>query len=597
MSIASKTATVLLIVFAALFGGTWFILEIAVRPTFERQDIATHQLDRARVEATLAALTDDLRTRVVDYATWDETYSFINGDYPDYVADNFADTDWLRSYGVDLAIYFDDSGRTLWSKQITEEGAVDAMPAIRAEILSAAREMPDQALVEGALWTASLGPIMYVATRATRTDGQGPPRGYVVFGRRIDADRLEAQTQLGLEVLRPGQQMSRFEAGIEQGPDYLRSLIPLHAPNGEVAGGVVARSGRHVSAIGANAIVIALLSAAAVIAAVISALWFLVRRALIKRIARIEQHFNAQSGSITPLPADAGGDAIAKLTEAYNDLTHRLGEADQRAREALLERESAAAANRMKSDFLANISFELRTPLNDVIGYADLIDEDLADRGDTSARNDLHRITTAARNMLALITELLDLSRIEADRLELAVEAFDVEEVYLSAAAAARPSALAHNAVLTVIAPTDLGSARTDQGRLRQCLLNVLTHATRRSQGGTLTLRAERQHVDTLDMLHFEITDCGPSLNEAQIAGLSEPFLREDDERLSGARLGIAVTRKLLELLGGSFEVTANEGRGCTYVLNVPASLHEQRKLQRGGRRRLDPPAAYLTAA
>jgi len=597
MSIASKTATVLLIVFAALFGGTWFILEIAVRPTFERQDIANHQLDRARVEASLSALTDDLRTRVLDYASWDDTYEFIGGAYPGYVSDNFADAQWLGSYGVDLAIYFDDDGRTLWSKQHSDAGAVDAMPAIRAEILSAVREAPDQTVVEGSLWTASLGPIMYVATPATRTNGQGPSRGYVVFGRRIDANRLEQQTQLGLELLRPGQQMSRFEAGVEQGPDYLRSLIPLHAPNGDIAGGVVAHSGRHVSEIGANAIIIALISAAAVIAAVIGALWFLVRRALIKRIERIEQHFNAQSGSITPLPADSGGDALSKLTAAYNDLTRRLGEADKRAREALLERESAAAANRMKSDFLANISYELRTPLNDVIGYADLIDEDLTDRGDTSARGDLNRITTAARNMLALITELLDLSRIEADRLELAVEGFDVEEVYLSAAAAARPSALAHNAILTVVAPADLGSARTDQNRLRQCLLNVLTHATRRSQGGTLSLRAERLQVDTLDMLRFEVTDSGPPLSEAQIAGLSEPFLREDDERLSGARLGIAVTRKLLELLGGSFEVTANEGRGCTYVLNVPASLHEQRKRQRGGRRRLDPPAHYQTAA
>src|SRR5690606_21140474 len=123
------------------------------------------------------------------------------------------------------------------------------------------------------------------------------------------------------------------------------------------------------------------------------------------------------------------------LTAAYNELTRRLGMADARMREALLQSAAADSANRMKSDFLANISYELRTPLNDVIGYADLIDEELADRGDTKARPDLQRITSAARNMLSLLSELLDLSRIEAGGFELAPESFEVEEVFQSAAA------------------------------------------------------------------------------------------------------------------------------------------------------------------
>jgi|GEM_PF-3535354 len=582
MSITAKTGAVLLIVFAALLGGAWFILDQSVRPTFERQDISVHTLDRARVEANLAAITDDLSTRAVDYASWDDTYRYMAGAYPAYVEDNFTRDEWLSEYGVDLAIYFDDQGRTLWSKQWSAEGPVDAMQAIRARVLNAIRATSGAATARGALWTESMGPILYVAARSTHTDGSGVPRGWVVFGRRIDTDALAGQTQLQLEFVRRGDPLPEFGpdfgAGIVNGDAQLQSLIPLHAPDGAVVGGVIARSERAVAAIGATTIMAATISSALMIAAAMCAIWLLLRILVIERVRRIERHIKAQSASLTPLPPDGGGDEIANLTQAYNELSRRLGEADQRTREAQLERELAASANRMKSDFLANISYELRTPLNDVIGYADLIDEELSDRGDTSVQGDLARISGAARNMLSLLTELLDLSRIEADRLEIVPEPFEVEEVFLSAAAAMRASVRAHDTDFQIIPPPDLGQAITDQNRLRQCIVNVLTHAVRRSSGRTITLSARRTMLNRAEMLCFEVTDSGAPLTPAQIEGLFEPFLREDDERLSGARLGLAVTRRLSTLMGGSFEVSCCEVRGCVYVLTVPAKFEARRQ-------------------
>lgn len=572
MSITRKIGAVLLAVFAAVLAGAWVILEVTVQPSFERQDIAAHELDRARVQANIEAISDDLYTRAADYAVWDETYRFVSGPHPTYIRDNIANPDWLADYGADLAIFYADDGRTLWSRQWTAQGPAEALLVLRARIHNQLRQQPDQDVVRGALWSETMGPVLFVAMRATTTDGSAPRRGYVVFGRRLAAGALSRQTQLELEFARQGRDRDEPPGSIVVTHDALQSSIPLLAPNGDVVGAVIARSSRLVSAAGEQTLGAALALAAIVIGAGLCGVWLLLRRVVIDRVERIERHFRLQRNAMAPLPPDPAKDEIASLTAAYNELARRLGVADARMREALLQTAAADAANRMKSNFLANISYELRTPLNDVIGYADLVDEELADRGDTGARPDLQRITGAARSMLSLLSELLDLSRIEAGGLELAPESFEVEEVFREAAAAVRASAKANGADLVVHAPSNLGQAYTDQNRLRQCLVNVLAHAGRRSRGGAFALRGQRIRRSDGDTLRFTVHDSGPRLTPAQIEGLFEPFLREDDERLSGARLGLAVTRKLIELMGGGIEVTSQES-GCVYVLTAPALL------------------------
>ena len=573
MSITRKTGAVLLIVFVALLGGAWMILNLAVRPSFERQDFAAHNLDRARVEANLSAQADDLRTRVTDYAKWDDTHAFLSGANPSYIEENFTDPNWLSDYGADLAVFFDDDGQTLWSRQWSPGGSMDALKVLRDRLYARLREAPPSATIQGALWTQSMGPILYVAMPSTGSNGTAAPRGLVVFGRRIDSGALSHQTQLRLEFVRAESESAAFDDSISETPSELRSAIPLREPDGDIVGAVIASSDRAISKVGAQTLGFALFLDALSIASALLALWFLLRRVVIDRIEKIERHLKAQTDTIQPMPPDREGDEIAHLIDAYNQAAQRLGEANARAREAVLAQQAEAEANRMKSDFLANISYELRTPLNDVIGYADLIDEDLSDRGDTGYRDDLRRITGAARGMLSLLTELLDLSRIESDNLELAPETFDAEEVFLSAAAAVRTSANAHGASFIVHSPPNLGIAHTDQGRLRQCLVNVLTHAARRSHGSSFSLRAQRAPSPKGDVLRFEVRDLGPALTPAQVEGLFEPFLREDDQRLSGARLGLAVTRKLITLMGGAIEVKCCQGKGCAYVLTAPAVL------------------------
>ena len=570
MSITSKVAAVLLIVFAALTGGAWLVLQTSVQPRFEQQEADAHELDRSRVEANLEAIVADLRTRVIDYARWDDTYRYMLGENPRYIDRNFRDPDWLSTYGADLALFFDDRGALLWSRQTGPNGITEADAELARVVFRQIRGHRGLDALGGAVWSEDAGPMMFAAARATDTDGAMAPHGYVVFGRRLDTGALSQQTQLDLQFLASADGERAWSPRTHR-----HSLIPLLSARGDEVGGVVARSERRVSALGAQTVYVTVGFLAFVFAGALCALWLLLRRVVVARLENMERHFQAQADILEPLPLDGGQDEISKLAAAYNAIVDRIAEADARASQATHESEAAAAANRMKSDFLANISYELRTPLNDVIGYAGLIQEDLHDRGDTNADADLARITGAANGMMSLLGELLDLSRIEAERLEIVAEPFDAEEAFLSAAAAAKPSAKAHNASLKVYAVTNLGQANTDQNRLRQCLVNVLTHASRRSQNGGLSMRADRIVRKAGDLLRFEIADSGPTLTDAQLAGLFEPFLREDDERLSGARLGLAVTRRLAELLGGSFEVHKRT-TGCAYVLTVPARYGDQ---------------------
>jgi signal transduction histidine kinase len=291
---------------------------------------------------------------------------------------------------------------------------------------------------------------------------------------------------------------------------------------------------------------------------------------VMRRLLRLEHHFNAQAAIPEPLLAeDDTGDEIARLTQSYNALVTRLKDTTARQVAAELQREAEAAANRMKSDFLANISHELRTPLNAVIGYAELIKEELGEQGVSHADEDLTRIVKAARRLLVLVNEILDLSKIEVGRLEMRLESFKVEEMLERALSGVQPLADSQSAVLELTSHGDLGVAYSDEFRVRQCVINVLATACKFAPNGAVSLHASRDE----EHLRFEISDTGVGLTPAQLEYAFEPFQRGGASvaaTIGGASLGLAMTRKLLTLLGGQINVTSVTGQGSTFVLVLP---------------------------
>src|SRR5262249_9065574 len=160
------------------------------------------------------------------------------------------------------------------------------------------------------------------------------------------------------------------------------------------------------------------------------------------------------------------------LTDAYNALVHRARESKARELEANLQREAAAAANRMKSDFLANLSHQLRTPLDSIIGYAELVEEELQESGVDIAGEDIQNVRVSARQLLSLINEVLDLAKIEAGRLDIRPQAFVVEEMLYAAVETGKALARETGARFEANLSANLGVANSDEQRVRQCLIN-----------------------------------------------------------------------------------------------------------------------------
>jgi len=235
-------------------------------------------------------------------------------------------------------------------------------------------------------------------------------------------------------------------------------------------------------------------------------------------------------------------------------------------------KEAAETANQTKSAFLANMSHELRTPLNIIIGYSDIVLEEVAalDQGDILS--DIVKIQAASRHLLALISDVLEMSKIEAGTLELLCYGFALESLLENVVQAAQLLVGANgNRLVRAIAP-DLGSIVSDEGKIYRVLLNLLSNAAKFTQAGTVTLTVCRT-ADRGEWIEFSVADTGIGMSAAQMAGLFESFVQGDSSitrRYAGTGLGLALSRRLCRLLGGDISVISTPDVGSTFTVRLP---------------------------
>jgi signal transduction histidine kinase len=230
-------------------------------------------------------------------------------------------------------------------------------------------------------------------------------------------------------------------------------------------------------------------------------------------------------------------------------------------------KQGAETANVAKSQFLANMSHELRTPLNAVIGYAEIIEEDLEVDGLNQSAQDARKIRSAAKHLLALINEILDLSKIEAGKMELSLVPTDINMLVEDVQSMTKTLAAEKGNEL-VVDLTDLGDAEIDDTKMRQCLFNLLSNACKFTQNGTVRLEGRREG----DMLHFLVQDTGIGMTKEQVAKLFQPFVQADSSttrKFGGTGLGLTITRELARLMGGDVSVTSIPSVGSTFVLTM----------------------------
>jgi signal transduction histidine kinase/DNA-binding response OmpR family regulator len=254
----------------------------------------------------------------------------------------------------------------------------------------------------------------------------------------------------------------------------------------------------------------------------------------------------------------------------YTDVT----ELKQREQELAAARDEAMQATQAKSQFLASMSHELRTPLNAIIGYSEMLQEEAEDLGQDRFLPDLMKIREAGKHLLSLINDVLDLSKIEAGKMDVVVEEFEVADLIEQVHSVIAPLIAKNANVLEMVCAPDLGTMRSDQTKLRQGLLNLLSNAAKFTDGGRITLTARHIADPGGERVQFVVSDTGIGMTPEQLHGLFQAFsqARSSTSRdYGGTGLGLAITRHFCRMLGGDVAVKSTPGKGSSFTLTLPA--------------------------
>src|SRR3979490_964998 len=295
------------------------------------------------------------------------------------------------------------------------------------------------------------------------------------------------------------------------------------------------------------------------------------------------------------------GDEIGKLIDGFNtmlseiqqrdtalrganeELKSRTGELEkeilhrkQTQEELLKAKHVAEEATRAKSTFLANMSHELRTPLNAIIGYSEMLEEETRESGKSDSVQDLRKIQSAGKHLLSLINDVLDLSKIEAGKMGLHLETFEVSHVIEEMVTTLQPAATKNGNSIQVHLADKVSTMRADVTKVRQILFNLLSHACQFPGHGTVAVDVDRIRFEDREWIQFQVRDTGIGISAKQKENLFQEFAQADASiarKYGGTGLGLAITHRFVQLMKGRINVESEPGRGAIFTVQLPTQV------------------------
>jgi len=264
--------------------------------------------------------------------------------------------------------------------------------------------------------------------------------------------------------------------------------------------------------------------------------------------------------------------AFSRMSDEVNGLI------DARTNEMETARDEARDASDQKTKFFANMSHELRTPLNAILGYGEMLYEDCEDLGYDDLLPDLKKITSSGTHLLSLINNILDLSKIEAGKMELFVTSFEIENMVQTIKDVSEPLAAKNNNAFVINLDGAMGSMSQDETKLRQCLTNFLSNGFKFTKNGTVTLDVKSRMDGDIEFVDFAVIDTGAGMSPEGVAKVFEEYTqaeRSTSANYGGTGLGLPISKKFAEMMGGDIVVTSEEGVGSTFTISVPRECPE----------------------
>ena len=595
MTLRRKTllATAITLAFSTL-ALYWLVTSVLTQSLHESESQdARAALDNAG--AVLQQTVVDFSDRFADWSDWNDAYSFVRTRDEDFIASNLGDKS-LQAMRVSALVFLDRRARIVWGTGFDGKRRISIPRALQLHLKPGDELTTYRKLGAGksGLLQTERGPMMVSSRPIITSDRKGPPRGFLVAARALNAEEAaRLGKQLDAEISFALRDAPRLSADFQAAAKELKNRGGVtHPLDGQTIAAYselrdlynkpialmrvslprdAMRQGRE----GIRTLLGTILVAGLVFTL---ATLMLLERTVLAPVSKLSEDARVigNSGDTSQRLRVSSRDELGNLASSINAMLGNL-ETLRRERERASDdlrraRDEAEDANRSKSQFLANMSHELRTPLNAIIGYSEMLQEDAEDNDQAEIVADLKRIQDSGQHLLALINDILDLSKIEAGKMELFLEDFALEPMLRDVETTIAPLATRNGNALHTLFDPNLGTMRADLTKVRQILFNLLSNACKFTHEGDVTLQAARDG----DTILFRVSDTGIGLTPEQQKRLFQNFSQADastTRKYGGTGLGLVITRRFCEMMQGEISVATEFGEGTTFSVRLPSQV------------------------